>query len=234
MSGYLWNLTAYAIQLAAIVTVTKSLSNSVTVAGEIVTGARIQLSVRGDRLLDVIAAAGGAKSPVYETFVRLSRGGITATIPMERLVSNPAENIYAQPGDVLALFLQQVDEERPCGAIEDTVDELAHHRSDDELLRTDWRVDVGPLAGLLLQVALGLEDVHHRLHGGVGEGAALAQLVVDLANGGLAERPDHLHDLELLGGQRVGLGPHTNYLVLMNWCVSSGIFSQPARVVLAS
>ncbi|HEX2150610.1 MAG TPA: polysaccharide biosynthesis/export family protein [Stellaceae bacterium] len=92
-----------AIEPQAIVTVTKSLSNSVTVAGEIVTGARIQLSVRGDRLLDVIAAAGGAKSPVYETFVRLSRGGITATIPMERLVSNPAENIYAQPGDVLTL-----------------------------------------------------------------------------------------------------------------------------------
>src|SRR3954449_12007772 len=42
-------------------------------------------------------------SPVYETFVRLSRGGVTATIPMERLVSNPAENIYAQPGDVLTL-----------------------------------------------------------------------------------------------------------------------------------
>src|SRR5215213_1132898 len=92
-----------AIEPQAIVTVAKSLSNSVTVTGEIVTGARIPLSVRGDRLLDVIAVAGGAKSPVYETFVRLSRGGVTATIPMERLVSNPAENIYAQPGDVLTL-----------------------------------------------------------------------------------------------------------------------------------
>lgn len=92
-----------AIEPQAIVTVTRSLSTSVTVAGEVVAGARIPLSVRGDRLLDVIAAAGGAKSPVYETFVRLSRGGVTATIPMERLVSNPAENIYAQPGDVLTL-----------------------------------------------------------------------------------------------------------------------------------
>ena len=33
----------------------------------------------------------------------LSRGGVTATIPMERLVSKPEENIYAQPGDVLTL-----------------------------------------------------------------------------------------------------------------------------------
>src|SRR5207248_5212364 len=74
-----------------------------TVTGEVIAGARVPLSVKGDRLLDLIAAAGGARSPVYETFVRLSRGGITATIPMEALVSDPAENIYAQPGDVLTL-----------------------------------------------------------------------------------------------------------------------------------
>ena len=96
-------LAEKAIEPQAIVTVAKSLSNSVTVTGEVVNGARVPLSVKGDRLLDVIAVAGGAKSPVYETFVRLSRGGVTATIPMERLVSNPAENIYAQPGDVLTL-----------------------------------------------------------------------------------------------------------------------------------
>jgi polysaccharide biosynthesis/export protein len=92
-----------AIEPQAIVTVTKSLSNSVTVTGAVVHGERVPLSVKGDRLLDVIAAVGGAKSPIYETFVRLSRGGVTATIPMETLVSDPAENIYAQPGDVLTL-----------------------------------------------------------------------------------------------------------------------------------
>lgn len=92
-----------AIEPQAIVTVTKSLSNSVTVTGEVVHGERVPLSLKGDRLLDVIAAVGGAKAPVYETFVRLSRGGVTATIPMEALVSDPAENIYAQPGDVLTL-----------------------------------------------------------------------------------------------------------------------------------
>jgi len=39
----------------------------------------------------VIAAAGGAKTPVYETFVRLSRDGLTAAIPLERLVAEPDE-----------------------------------------------------------------------------------------------------------------------------------------------
>ena len=96
-------LAEKAIEPQVIVTVTKSLSNSVTVAGEVVAGARVPLSLKGDHLLDLIAAAGGARSPVYETFVRLSRDGITATIPMEALVSDPAENIYAYPSDVLTL-----------------------------------------------------------------------------------------------------------------------------------
>src|ERR1700722_11723608 len=42
-------------------------------------GARVPLSPGGDRLLQIIAAAGGAKAPVHETFVQLSRGGVTAT-----------------------------------------------------------------------------------------------------------------------------------------------------------
>jgi polysaccharide export outer membrane protein len=96
-------LAEKAIEPQVIVTLAKSVSNAATVSGEVVNGARVPLSVSGDHLLDVIALAGGAKSAVYDTFVRLSRNGVTATIPMERLVSDPAENIYAQPGDVLTL-----------------------------------------------------------------------------------------------------------------------------------
>jgi polysaccharide export outer membrane protein len=96
-------LAEKAIEPQVIVTISKSVTNAATVSGEVVNGARVPLSVNGDRLLDLIALAGGAKAPVYSTFVRLSRNGITATIPMERLVSDPAENIYAQPGDILTL-----------------------------------------------------------------------------------------------------------------------------------
>jgi polysaccharide export outer membrane protein len=92
-----------AIEPQALVTIAKSVNDTVTVSGEVVSGARVPLSLNGDRLLDVIAAAGGAKAPVYDTFVRLSRGGVTATMPLAALVANPAENIYARPGDVLTL-----------------------------------------------------------------------------------------------------------------------------------
>jgi polysaccharide export outer membrane protein len=99
-------LVGRAIEPQAIVTVTKSLANSVTVSGEVIAGARVPLSLKGDRLLDVIAAAGGARSPIYETHVRLSRDGVTATIPMEALIIDPKENIFARPGDVLTLVRQ--------------------------------------------------------------------------------------------------------------------------------
>jgi polysaccharide biosynthesis/export protein len=91
------------IEPQVVVSVDKSVTNAVTVSGEVIGGARVPLSVGGERLLDLIATAGGAKSPLYETFVRLSRDGVTMTIPMEQLVSDPAENIYAWPGDVLTV-----------------------------------------------------------------------------------------------------------------------------------
>ena len=92
-------LSDKAIEPQAVVTVTKSAANTVTVSGEAVTGARIPLSLGGDRLLDVIAAAGGAKSAPYDTAVRLTRDGATTTIPMEEVVSDPAANIFVRPGD---------------------------------------------------------------------------------------------------------------------------------------
>jgi polysaccharide biosynthesis/export protein len=84
-------LAEKAIEPQALVVITKSVTNSATVSGEVVAGARVPLSVNGDHLLDLIALAGGGKAPVYETFVRLSRDGVTATIPMEQK-SSPAAN----------------------------------------------------------------------------------------------------------------------------------------------
>jgi polysaccharide biosynthesis/export protein len=74
------------------------------VAGEVIRGARVPLSPNGDRLLDVIATAGGAQAPVYDVYVRLSRNGVTTTIPFQTLVDSPPENVYVWPGDVLTLI----------------------------------------------------------------------------------------------------------------------------------
>jgi len=97
-------LALKALQPQALVIVRKTEANAVTVTGEAVTrSTRIPLSPGGSRLIEVVAAAGGLNAPPQEIFVKLSRGGVSATIPYRRLVSNPAEDIYAQPDDVLTL-----------------------------------------------------------------------------------------------------------------------------------
>ena len=40
---------------------------------------------------------------MHETFVRLSRDGVTATVPLAVLVADPDQNIFARPDDVLIL-----------------------------------------------------------------------------------------------------------------------------------
>ena len=58
-------LQGKAIEPQAVVTVSKNISNTVAVAGEVVNGARVPLTLKGDRVLDVIAS--GAASALLPT-----------------------------------------------------------------------------------------------------------------------------------------------------------------------
>jgi len=94
-------LQSKAIEPQALVTVTKNIANTVTVVGEVTGGARVPLTTRGDRILDVIATAGGTKAAAHETFVTLVRGGQSVRIPMQALLTSPTENVFVRPGDVI-------------------------------------------------------------------------------------------------------------------------------------
>lgn len=96
-------LNGKAIEPQAIVTLSADISNSVTVTGEVVKGGRIPLSARGDKILDVIATSGGLNAPVHETFIELTRAGKTVRVPMQALLTDARENIYARPGDTLTI-----------------------------------------------------------------------------------------------------------------------------------
>jgi polysaccharide biosynthesis/export protein len=96
-------LQGKAVEPQALVNVSRNVSNTATVTGEVANGARVPLSQRGDRILDVIAAAGGYRSPVHETFISLTRGKQTARAPLQALLTNPAENVFVRPGDTLTV-----------------------------------------------------------------------------------------------------------------------------------
>lgn len=97
-------LNGKAIEPQVVVVVTRSISNAATVLGEATSGAVVPLSPRGDRVLDVIAAAGGIKIPAHEVFVRLSRGSTTVTVPMQALLNDPKEDVYVRPLDKIVVI----------------------------------------------------------------------------------------------------------------------------------
>ena len=97
-------LTGKAIEPQAIVSLSKNIASSVTVGGEVVKGARVPLSARGDRLLDVLAEAGGINAAPSESFLELTRSGRTTRVPFQTLLNSPKENIFARPDDVLTVI----------------------------------------------------------------------------------------------------------------------------------
>jgi len=88
-----------AIQPQVVVTISKNLSNTVSVGGEVGSGARIPLTTKGDRILDVIAAAGGIRIPASDAFIQVTRGRRTVAVAYNTILAHPEENIYSMPGD---------------------------------------------------------------------------------------------------------------------------------------
>ena len=99
-------LQGKAIEPQAVVTVSKNISNTVAVAGEVVNGARVPLTLKGDRVLDVIASAGGLRAPANESIIRLTRRDRTVSVPYNAILARPTENIFLRGGDTLTVVRQ--------------------------------------------------------------------------------------------------------------------------------
>jgi polysaccharide biosynthesis/export protein len=98
------SLKGKAIEPQAVVTITRNRNNTVTVTGEVTNGMLAPVSVKGDRVLDVVAAAGGLRAPGHEVFVRLTRDEKSANIPFNTLLADNRENVFVRPGDVLTVM----------------------------------------------------------------------------------------------------------------------------------
>jgi polysaccharide export outer membrane protein len=92
-------LQSKAVGPQVIVTSGASSAHAATVSGEVNAAKLVTLSLRGERLLDVVAAAGGPKYPAYESYVHVVRKEQVGTMMLASVVSNPTENIMVRPGD---------------------------------------------------------------------------------------------------------------------------------------
>jgi polysaccharide export outer membrane protein len=91
------------VEPQAHVTRVENVANVVTVTGAIGNPGVYPLTMRGDTLLDTIAAAGGSSAPSYETLVSLTRNGGTATAYLEQVLDSPHDNIYLRSRDEIHL-----------------------------------------------------------------------------------------------------------------------------------
>lgn len=89
-------------------------TSTVTVMGEVNNSTRLPLSPRGERLLDALAAAGGFRQPVGKITIRMTRevtdqgrrSTRVVSLPLETVITDPAQNVLLQPGDVITALYQ--------------------------------------------------------------------------------------------------------------------------------
>lgn len=96
-------LTGRAANPQVIVSVTGNASNTVTVLGEVREPGRADLGANADRILDVIAAAGGTPRPPEDIEVTIQREGRVYAAPLTAVSSIFGENVRLSRGDQINL-----------------------------------------------------------------------------------------------------------------------------------
>ena len=92
-----------AIEPQAVVSVVQQNTSLITVLGD--SGAhRLPASATPERVLDVIARAGGTGGPGSDMWVVLERNGRRAVAPFGALIYEQANNVYVHPNDILYLY----------------------------------------------------------------------------------------------------------------------------------
>ncbi|TWV82426.1 polysaccharide export protein [Moraxella sp. VT-16-12] len=91
---------------SAVVRIAKNNTADITIIGEVNNSTRMPLTGKGERLLDAIAAAGGTKHPSSRVTIQLNRRGQSVEMPFDKVMSDPAQNVLLQKGDVVAVHYQ--------------------------------------------------------------------------------------------------------------------------------
>jgi polysaccharide export outer membrane protein len=89
-----------------VVRLVRSAEDNVTVIGDVATSTRVPLTPRGERLLEILAAAGGVKQPIGKMTIQITRERRVVSLPLEAVIRDPAQNIRLQANDVVTALYQ--------------------------------------------------------------------------------------------------------------------------------
>ncbi|QIM61885.1 sugar ABC transporter substrate-binding protein [Pasteurellaceae bacterium Orientalotternb1] len=96
-------LSSIANQPQALVRLNKNNSANVSVLRQ-GNSIRMPLTSQGERVLDAIAAVGGVTDNLEDISVQLTRGDEVKTLSLEKITSQPKENITLRSGDIITLL----------------------------------------------------------------------------------------------------------------------------------
>ncbi|HHV7519564.1 polysaccharide export protein [Burkholderia cenocepacia] len=89
-----------------LVKLSRNATSYVTIVGDVASSNRMQLSARGERLLDALASAGGVRQSVDKVTIQITRGGAVVQMPLETVIRDPRQNVPLRAGDVVTALYQ--------------------------------------------------------------------------------------------------------------------------------
>jgi polysaccharide export outer membrane protein len=92
-----------AIEPEIVISLNQQHSSVVSVLGDVNTPGVLALNSVGERLLALIARAGGSKFEAIESYVTLQRDGKRVRVLLSEVVHDPRENVFVRPNDVIFL-----------------------------------------------------------------------------------------------------------------------------------
>ena len=93
-----------AIEPQVVVSLVTQQTSLITVLGDVGHSSRVPASAEGERILDVIARAGGPSGPGPDEWVMLERSGQRAVAPFGALIDQPANNVWIHANDTIYLY----------------------------------------------------------------------------------------------------------------------------------
>lgn len=85
------------------VNITDSVSSTVYIGGAVTKSGRYRLTASHERLLDILALAGGTPLDVNDARISITRNGQTASAPLNQIGPEDAANLRLEPGDHVVL-----------------------------------------------------------------------------------------------------------------------------------
>ncbi|MBF5010947.1 polysaccharide biosynthesis/export family protein [Burkholderia pseudomultivorans] len=89
-----------------LVKMSRNVTSYVTVVGDVANSDRMQLSARGERVLDALASAGGVRQPIDKVTIQITRGKTVATLPLATVIRDPRQNVPLRAGDIVTALYQ--------------------------------------------------------------------------------------------------------------------------------